>query len=113
MYIATALKPVFNAVDNIYVPGGCSKFYTEKGFTNVKELYSYDIDSKDNYIYVKVNPNYDFVKINKVSFWDRDMFYYMDMTYDENEKGLRCGSPWIAQQTCKPKDYHRTVHVFQ
>ena len=89
MYIATALKPVFNAVDNIYVPGGCSKFYTEKGFTNVKELYSYDIDSKDNYIYVKVNPNYDFVKINKVSFWDRDMFYYMDMTYDENEKAWK------------------------
>lgn len=83
------MKPVFNAVDNIYVPGGCSKFYTEKGFTNVKELYSYDIDSKDNYIYVKVNPNYDFVKINKVSFWDMDMYYYTDMTYDENEKAWK------------------------
>lgn len=69
MYIATAMKPVFNAVENIYVPGGCSKFYTEKGFTNVKELYSYEVASTDNYIYVKVNPNYDFVKINKVSFW--------------------------------------------
>ena len=26
---------------------------------------------------------------------------------------LRCGSPWMAHQACQPKDYHRTVHVFQ
>ena len=32
---------------------------------------------------------------------------------DERNKRLRCGSPWIAHQTCQPKDYHRTVHVFQ
>ena len=31
----------------------------------------------------------------------------------KNKEWLRCGSPWIAHQTCKPKDYHRTVHVFQ
>ena len=36
---------------------------------------------------------------------------YLDESIDKIR--LRCGSPWIAQQTCKPKDYHRTVHVFQ
>ena len=83
MNITTAKKPIYNAIDNIYVPGGCSKFYIEKGFTNVKELYSYEVASTDNYIFVKVNPNYDFIRINNVSFRD------MDMTYDENEKAWK------------------------
>ena len=83
MNITTAKKPIYNAIDNIYVPGGCSKFYIEKGFTNVKELYSYEVASTDKYIFVKVNPNYDFIRINNVSFLD------MDMTYDENEKAWK------------------------
>ena len=31
----------------------------------------------------------------------------------EGNYRLRCGSPWMAHQACKPKDHHRTVHVFQ
>ena len=46
-------------------------------------------------------------EIDAVWYEDEQMLKYI------GKFRLRCGSPWIAQQTCKPKDYHRTVHVFQ